>query len=64
MLLPTVAVQELELRRASRKRAGTHLPRNNGIVTPLCGGGGPYASTVRQPMVLVHAHRRYDRYVR
>jgi hypothetical protein len=64
MLLPTPAVQDLELPRKSRKSSCTHLHKNNGIVTPLCGGGGPYASAVRQPMVIVHAHSQYDPYVR
>jgi hypothetical protein len=64
MLLPPTAVQELELRRTSRKRSFTHLHKNNGIVTPLCGGGGPYASVVRQPKAIVHAHSQYDPYVR
>jgi hypothetical protein len=64
MLLPTTAVQDLELRGTSSKCASTHLHKNNGIVPLLCGGGGPYASAVRQPMVIVHAHRRHDPCVR
>jgi hypothetical protein len=64
MLLPTTAVQDVELHRTSRKGTSTHLHKNNGIVTPLCGGGGPYPSAVRQPMVIVHAHSQHDPYVR
>ena len=64
MLLPTTAVQDLEWRRTSPKCTSTHLHKNNGIVTPLCGGAGPYARAVRQPMVIVHAHSQHDQYGR
>src|ERR1700730_3348573 len=64
MLLPTMAVQDLELRRTSRQCTSPQLHKNNGIVTPSCGGGGPYANPVRQPTVIVHAHSQYDPNVR
>jgi hypothetical protein len=60
MLLPTTAVQDLEVRRTSRNCSSTHLHKNNGIATPSSGGGGPYPSPVRQPTVIVHAHSQYD----
>src|ERR1700730_9591066 len=64
MLLPTMAVQDLELRRTSRQCTSTQLHQTKWDRHAFMCRRWPYANPVRQPRVIVHAHRQYDPYVR
>ena len=65
MLLPTTAVQDLELRRTPRKWTSTQLHKKTmGSSRLHVPAVARTRAAVRQPTVIVHAHSQYDPYVR